>query len=229
MRENSFELKKSLLLFSGGLDSTTLFYMLNNTDIPFECILINYGQPGVREINYAKKLCKKHNVHYEIFSLDKKLFFENKNKKNKSLGGLPNRNAVFISMAVSYALQHNIQNIYYGAIGNTNQSFCDCQPEFLRKFNELLSVSDLTKIKLIAPFIYKNKEYVLSKALELGVPLSECWSCDNGGINNKPCGECSSCEDRLNTETRLKKKYLNKIHNLNTSIISHYHNKKNKS
>ncbi len=217
-RENQLELKKSLLLLSGGLDSVTLFYMLNNTDIPFECLIIDYGQPGRNEIKYAKKLCKEHKIHYESFYIDRKLFFRNRKKSDKTLGVMPNRNGVLISIAVTYAIQHNIENIYYGAIGNTNQSFCDCQPEFLRKFNELLMVSDLSQVKLVAPFIFKNKQSVTEKAMELGVDIAECWSCDNNGDGEKPCGVCDSCKDRLDTEKELKKKFMNRIHKLNKSI-----------
>lgn len=213
------ELKNSLLLLSGGLDSVTLFHMLNDTDIPFQCLIVDYGQPAKKEINYAKKLCKTNKIHYECFYLDKKLFFRNRKKGDKTLGVLPNRNGVLLSIAVTYALQNNIQNIYYGAIGNTNRAFCDCQPPFLRKFNDLLSVSDLATVRIKAPFIYKNKEYVTEKALELGVNIMDCWSCD---INeSKPCGQCDSCKDRMDTEKKLKKKLLKEIQLLNKSLVNY--------
>lgn len=214
------ELKNSLLLLSGGLDSVTLFHMLNNTDIPFQCLIFNYGQPAKREIRYAKKLCRCNKIKYKLYHLDKKIFFPKRERdSDKTLGILPNRNGVLLSIATTYAIQNNIQNVYYGAIGNTNRSFCDCQPTFLRKYNELLAVSDLARVRIKAPFIYKNKEYVTEKALEMGIDIAECWSCDDTGAI--PCGKCDSCKDRIDTEKKIKKKILKKLQLINKSLLNY--------
>ena len=44
------EMKKSLLLFSGGLDTTTILYCLVHEEIPVQCLCFDYGQQAKQEI-----------------------------------------------------------------------------------------------------------------------------------------------------------------------------------
>jgi tRNA(Ile)-lysidine synthase len=54
---------KSLLAFSGGVDSTALFFMLLERNIKFDVAIVDYAQreQAKQEVAYAKKLCKLYN------------------------------------------------------------------------------------------------------------------------------------------------------------------------
>jgi tRNA(Ile)-lysidine synthase len=65
--------KKNLLTFSGGVDSTALFFYLLERNIPFDIAIVNYHtrEESDKEVEYAKNLAKKYNK--KIFIKDCKL------------------------------------------------------------------------------------------------------------------------------------------------------------
>ena len=66
MLENSslkqLEGKKNLLAFSGGVDSSALFFILKNHNIKFDIAIVDYGirEQSKDEVAYAKELCDIH-------------------------------------------------------------------------------------------------------------------------------------------------------------------------
>ena len=55
--------EKNLLAFSGGNDSSALFFILKERDIEFDIAIVDYGirESSKYEIEYAKELCQKYN------------------------------------------------------------------------------------------------------------------------------------------------------------------------
>lgn len=55
---------KNLLAFSGGVDSTALFFILQEKKIPFDIAIVNYNtrKESILELQYAKELAKKYNL-----------------------------------------------------------------------------------------------------------------------------------------------------------------------
>ncbi|WP_372999843.1 tRNA lysidine(34) synthetase TilS [Sulfurimonas sp.] len=56
--------KKNLLAFSGGADSTALFFLLLNQNIKFDIAIVNYNErvQSIEEVAYAQKLASTHNL-----------------------------------------------------------------------------------------------------------------------------------------------------------------------
>ncbi|WP_294964209.1 tRNA lysidine(34) synthetase TilS [Sulfurimonas sp.] len=56
--------KKNLLAFSGGADSTALFFLLLKQNINFDIAIVNYNQrlQSIQEVAYAKELASKYNL-----------------------------------------------------------------------------------------------------------------------------------------------------------------------
>jgi len=75
---------KNLLAFSAGVDSSALFYLLYNANIPFDIAIINYNlrEQSKDEVEYAKSLAKKYNKNIFIKSFDNK----EDNKFNQNMG-----------------------------------------------------------------------------------------------------------------------------------------------
>ncbi len=65
--------QKNLLAFSAGVDSTALFFLLLEQNIPFNIAIVNYNirNQSKEEVFYAKELAKKYNK--EIFIFDTKI------------------------------------------------------------------------------------------------------------------------------------------------------------
>lgn len=61
--------KKNLLAFSGGGDSTALFFILLNHNIPFDIAIVDYGirEQSKEEVTHAKELAKLHHCTCHVF------------------------------------------------------------------------------------------------------------------------------------------------------------------
>jgi len=64
--------KKNLLAFSAGIDSTALFFLLLENDIPFDIAIVDYNirEQSKKEVEYAKKLANDHNKKIYIKSVN---------------------------------------------------------------------------------------------------------------------------------------------------------------
>ncbi len=65
---DTLKCKKNLLAFSGGVDSTALFFLLLKQNIKFDIAIVNYNEreQSVKEVEYAKELASKHNLKCHI-------------------------------------------------------------------------------------------------------------------------------------------------------------------
>lgn len=65
--------KKNLLTFSGGADSTSLFFLLLKHNIKFDIAIVDYGlrAQSKQEVAYAKELSKKYNLTCHLFNAPK--------------------------------------------------------------------------------------------------------------------------------------------------------------
>ena len=74
--------QKNLLAFSAGLDSSALFFLLHEQNIPFDIAIVNYNirTQSKDEVSYAKELANKYNKKIFIFdtSIENSSNFEKK-------------------------------------------------------------------------------------------------------------------------------------------------------
>jgi len=211
---------KALVLFSGGVDSTTCLAMAVEKYGADEVLAlsISYGQKHNKEIESAKKIADYYNV--KLMELDLAKIFEGsdcsllKGSSNeipkesyaeqleKTDGSpvstyVPFRNGLFLSSASSIALSNGCEVIYYGAHSDDSagNAYPDCSTGFNDAINRAIYIGSGEQLKVEAPFISANKADVVKKGLELKVPYEMTWSCYEGG--EKPCGICGTCRDRI--------------------------------
>lgn len=214
------EMKPSLLLLSGGLDTTTILYWLYSLQIPFTAMSINYGQEASKEIEFAKKQCEKFKVNHVIVNISGGVIDgytapgENKIMEDNQL--IPNRNSVFLSLAVSYALQHGFERVYIGVTKESSPSFCDCQLGYIHQMNICNLVNDLKTVVIKAPLIDMTKSEIMSLAIDLGLNLEDTWSCAENG--EFPCGVCINCVLRKHEEMKFKRELERKLSFVNRSL-----------
>ncbi|RXJ76393.1 tRNA lysidine(34) synthetase TilS [Arcobacter sp. F155] len=85
MQTKNFEAintKRNLLGFSGGVDSSALFFLLLEKKIPFDVVIVDYNfrKESKEEVAYAKELAKKYNkkIYLKEVVLDNTSNFEKK-------------------------------------------------------------------------------------------------------------------------------------------------------
>lgn len=210
---------KALVLFSGGLDSSTCLALAIEKYGKENVIAlsISYGQKHSKEINAAKAVAEYYGT--ELVSLDLAPIFEGSdcallegsdraipkgdyaNQLVSSDGKpvstyVPFRNGLFLSCGASVALSRGCDVIYYGvhsddAAGN---AYPDCSSDFNDHMSKAISIGSAQQLKVVAPFVGCTKAEVVAQGLRLGVPYELTWSCYEG--NEKPCGCCGTCIDR---------------------------------
>ncbi len=210
------EKSRALLLLSGGIDSTTLLAKLSDENKEVIAISFFYDQKHAIELEYAKKQAKRYNVVlHKIIQLDSQLFSNsalvNSNKylttydKGEKPDGqqnayVPFRNLMFISMALSFAENQNIPNVYVAFNNDDCLNYWDCTNTFLSKLNV---ISEQNDIKIHAPLINLTKKEVVNLAQKLGVNLDDTISCYQP-IEEKECGKCFSCISKKNAINIIK-------------------------
>jgi len=181
-----------ILLLSGGLDSVVLLYELINQGISVRALLFSYGQRHRRELFWASYHCERVKITRKTFEIPT---LPGSSLTDVDAPGVvvPNRNAIFLSLAANYAVQVGETTVAYGANKDDGKVFADCRPAFVAAFNELLDAAGV-EVEIVAPFITKTKREIAERAKILGVSPEESWSCYAGG--NEPCGECLACQQR---------------------------------
>ena len=195
----------AIVLFSGGLDSTTVLYYALSKGYMCQCIIFDYGQKHDKEIKAAKKIAELNKCPYYIAKIDlpwsndtltnknKKVQIHNKTTKDIPSTYVPGRNTIFLSYALSYAQSSGAKSIFTGVNSIDFSNYPDCTPEFIDAYNGVLK-SLKTNIKVKAPILHMSKAQIIKLGTKLNVPYQYTWTCYNG--YNKPCGKCDSCKLR---------------------------------
>ena len=211
---------KAVVLFSGGLDSTTCLALAVKKygSANVLALSVSYGQKHDKETECAEKIAKYYNV--ELLKYDAKKIFEGSDctlikgnsdvpegdyKEQQEAQGFPTvstyvpfRNGLFLAMATSIAMSRGSDIVMYGAHkdDSAGSAYPDCSPMFEFFMNSAVKEGTAGAVRIEAPFIYDNKAWVVRQGIEMNVPYEMTWSCYNGG--DKPCGKCGTCIDRIN-------------------------------
>ena len=173
----------TILLLSGGLDSTTLLYQLVETGKRLQCLMVDYGQRHVQELTFAKAHCHTLNVPFSTMTIPMLGI-------NDETWVVPNRNAILLSLAVSEAVRRWAVEVVIGCNADDAAGFPDCRPEFIGAMNAAVIAAG-EQVRINAPFLHTGKRDIYREAVRLGVQMHDIWTCYRGGA--KPCGECPAC------------------------------------
>lgn len=210
---------KALVLFSGGLDSTTCLALAIEKYGADKVLAlsVSYGQKHTKEIEAACAVAKHYGVKLQTLDLAE-IFADSdcsllkgstqevpKESYAEQLAEtdgkpvstyVPFRNGLFLSSAASIALSHGCEVIYYGAHADdaAGNAYPDCSQDFNDAINTAIYLGSGKQLRVEAPFVGKTKADVVKEGLRLHAPYELTWSCYEGG--EKPCGLCGTCRDR---------------------------------
>ena len=197
--------EKCVVVLSGGPDSSTVAYWAKKQGYDVYCLSCNYGQIASKEVEHAKLIAQKLEIPLKVIDLSslKHIYLGVTSVCDENILMTPNfskpiivpfRNAIFLSIAVAYAVSVGATKIFYGAQGSDEPFYPDCRKEFYKSFEATARLGTDEKITIEAPFSDGPKSATIKHGLELGVPFELTWSCYFGG--SKHCGNCESCVNR---------------------------------
>jgi 7-cyano-7-deazaguanine synthase len=202
--------KQTVVIYSGGLDSTTLLYHLRAEGHEVKALSVNYRQRHLdRELAAATAICTRLGVEHRTVDLTALVGFLGQNSLSDpsiavpeseyttptmQLTTVPNRNMVMLSVGLAWAVSLDYDAVAFGAHGGEYTPYPDCQPAFAEAMDEAAQVCDWKPRRVLAPFVNLDKAGVVRRGAELEVPFELTWSCYKGGAQH--CGKCGTCLDR---------------------------------
>lgn len=201
---------KLVTLCSGGLDSTTLAYLLANEGNTQTLLFIHYGQKHLKEHFSADACARALGVHLVNVTITGEGIFRSAltdpnleipsgeyAPENLAITVVPNRNSVMANLAAALAISLDYEGIALAVHAGDHAVYPDCRPEFIEALENLLSMitgREQRRLSVLAPFIDKSKAEIVALGAGLGVPFEKTWSCYKGGELH--CGTCSTCQER---------------------------------
>lgn len=203
-------MKKAVILFSGGLDSTTcLAYALAQG---FDCVALSfdYAQRHRAELNAAKKIAACYGVKHTIIDLPVTQFagsaLTDNNLSVPEYTGesvipntyVPARNTIFLSIALGLAEVLMANDIFIGVNAVDYSGYPDCRPEYIQCFQTLANLAtkmgvENGNIRIHTPLITLSKAQIIQLGSKLGVDYQMTVSCYQATPDGKACGKCDSC------------------------------------
>jgi 7-cyano-7-deazaguanine synthase len=210
---------KSVVLLSGGLDSTTVLAIARSEGYTVHALSFQYGQRHQMELDAARRVASHLGaIDHTIVNIDLRKFggsaltSEIEVPKSRSLGEIgngipityvPARNTIFLSFALAWSEVLGASDIFIGVNALDYSGYPDCRPEYIRAFEEMANlatkagVEGRQHLKIHTPLINLSKAEIIRAGLALGVDYSMTMSCYDPSPLGDACGACDACLLRL--------------------------------
>jgi 7-cyano-7-deazaguanine synthase len=207
----------AVVVLSGGQDSVTCLGVAMANHETVRAVTYLYGQKHAVELIQAELIAKRFDIPLRVVDLR---FFRDlvtsaltsngdTTKPHAYKPGLPasfvpNRNALFLTIAHALAQEWGADTIYTGVCQTDYSGYPDCRNDFIVSLEVALNIGYQTAIKIITPMMYLTKAETFALAESVGIldtVLEDSHTCYNGVRDIRHewgygCGECPSCKLR---------------------------------
>lgn len=209
-------MKKAVILYSGGLDSTTCMAMARAEGFAPYALSFAYGQRHVVELATARENAPRIGaLEHLVVDVDMRriggsaLTADLEVPKGRELDAaipityVPARNTVFLSFALGWAEVLGAFDIFIGVNALDYSGYPDCRPEYIAAFEQLANLATRAAVegegryRLHTPLIHLSKGEIIRAGLALGVDYALTHSCYDPAPSGLACGACDSCRLRL--------------------------------
>jgi 7-cyano-7-deazaguanine synthase len=201
-----------VVLFSGGIDSTTALRWALDRYTGVQALTFDYGQRHRVEVRLAKAAAGKLGVSQTVLKVDlgqvggsaltdpaiRLPLYKDAAEMRPGLPAtyVPFRNGILLAFAGAWAEARGIREIVCGFHIIDSPDYPDTRPDFVRAMERALNAGTgaafgESRMKIRAPFIGMKKSGIIRWGMDHGVDYSYSVSCYAGSEN--PCGACSSC------------------------------------
>jgi 7-cyano-7-deazaguanine synthase len=201
-----------LVLYSGGIDSTTALYWARTCYERVSALSFDYGQRHRIELKLARRLTRRLGISHHILAVDLRPVggsaltdsslslptFERTEEIEPSIPVtyVPFRNGIFLALAAAWAEPRGIRDIVCGFNIIDSPNYPDTRPVFIRAMEKAIRQGTAVRskgrmVRILAPFVQMKKTEIIQTGLGLGADYSSSISCYRG--REIPCRKCSSC------------------------------------
>jgi len=207
--------RKAVVLYSGGLDSTTCLAIARAEGFEPYAMSFAYGQRHGVELKMAKENAggmgaKDHLlVEIDLRKIGGSALTADVDVPKEGVGSdipvtyVPARNTIFLSFALGWAEVLGAFDIYIGVNALDYSGYPDCRPEYVAAFETLANLATKAAVEgagrytIHTPLIRLTKAQIIRKGLALGVDYARTHSCYDPTPEGLACGRCDSCRLRL--------------------------------
>ena len=208
MQQTTSSVKDSAIIYSGGLDSTTLLY--EEQQRIALAITFDYGSNHAqREIACARHHCRQLGIEHLVVDLS---FFKgnilssltagadaipdgNYNDENMKSTVVPFRNGIMLAIACGIAESNGLKRVMIANHAGDHSIYPDCRSPFIDAMSTAMQTGTYEGIKVFAPYTDLSKADIARHGAALGLDYSETYSCYKGG--EKHCGTCTERRQAL--------------------------------
>ncbi|RNC70744.1 MAG: 7-cyano-7-deazaguanine synthase QueC [Desulfuromonadales bacterium] len=207
--------KKAVILYSGGLDSTTCLAIAKAEGYEPYAMSFSYGQRHSTELECARANARPMGavdhlvVEFDYRQVGGSALTGDIAVPKEGVGSdipvtyVPARNTVFLSFALGWAEVLGSFDIFIGVNAMDYSGYPDCRPEYIAAFETMANlatragVEGTGRFRIHAPLISLTKADIIRKGLALGVDYGRTHSCYDPTPEGLSCGLCDSCRLRL--------------------------------
>lgn len=208
-------MKKAVVLYSGGLDSTTCLAMALHEGFTPYAISFSYGQRHAYELEVARANARKLGaaehmvVDFDLRLMGGSALTADIDVPKDGVGSeipvtyVPARNTIFLSFALGWAEVLGAFDLFIGVNALDYSGYPDCRPEYIASFETMANLATKSGVEgsrhfsIHTPLISMSKAEIIKAGVALGVDYAlthSCYDPSEGGIS---CGVCDSCRLRL--------------------------------
>lgn len=208
--------RKAVVLYSGGLDSTTCMAIALEQGFSPYALSFSYGQRHAIELDKARENAGKIGAcKHLVIDFDYRLIGGSSLTTTQAIPKdgvvedsipttyVPARNAVFLAFALGWAEVLGAFDIFIGVNALDYSGYPDCRPEFITAFETMANLATRAGVegsepfRIHAPLIELSKADIVKRGLALGVDYRHTHSCYDPTPAGLACGLCDSCRLRL--------------------------------
>ncbi len=206
-------LRKAVVLVSGGLDSATVLAIAREQGFQCHALSFDYGQRHRVELAASDAVAHALGAaEHRTVKLDLRQFGGSALTDDAidvpvvpgegiPVTYVPARNTVFLSLALAWAEVLEARDIFIGVNAVDYSGYPDCRPEFIAAFEQMANLATRAGVEgrrftVHAPLIAMTKAEIIRAGTALGVDYGKTLSCYNPDAEGRACGVCDSCRLR---------------------------------
>lgn len=207
--------KKAVVLYSGGLDSTTCLAIARAEGFEPYAMSFAYGQRHTHELQVAKANALAMGavdhlvVEFDLRQVGGSALTADIAVPKEGVGSdipvtyVPARNTIFLSFALGWAEVLGSFDIFIGVNALDYSGYPDCRPEYVAAFETMANLATKAAVEgkghfhVHTPLLRLTKAEIIARGLELGVDYGRTHSCYDPAPDGTACGLCDSCRLRL--------------------------------
>ncbi len=208
-------MRKAVILYSSGLDSTTCLAIAKEQGFTPYAISFDYGQRHRYELELARANAKKLGavehlvVAFDLRQVGGSALTSDIDVPKEGVGAeipvtyVPARNTIFLSFALGWAEALGAFDIFIGVNALDYSGYPDCRPEYIEAYQRMANLATKAGVEgtghfsIQTPLINLTKAQIIKRGIELGVDYSRTHSCYDPTPEGFSCGRCDSCRLRL--------------------------------